>query len=392
MSYKNNNQKQTQAVEKKIVIAERDNIAALLENKKVTDFFIQRGDVLLGDVYLASVDNILPSIDAAFVNVGTDKMGFLHAEDVMGKGSLKDKLSPKQKLVVQVVKEPTGHKGPRVTTEISLPGRFLVLMPYEPGISVSKKIENSKERARLKAIVNLIKPVGVGVIIRTEAEGQSEADIQEDLETLIKELHSIIPQLSYVGVSDIRNLRYNEMYDKLIDLAKQKYKEHEEEMVNFYNEVISQYEENPTIQHPFEDGNIARNVERDIMLQVVDNRWIDHLHNIDILRDGINLRAYGQKDPLIEYKKEAYDLFNNMMYDIQAETVKHLFRTKFGVQIVKREEVETDLSRAAENFDSSENKEEETDVKPVKKGEKIGRNDPCPCGSGKKYKNCCMNK
>jgi len=194
MSNRNNNQRQSQnqTVEKKIVIAERDNIAALLENKKVTDFFIQRGDVLLGDVYLASVDNILPSIDAAFVNVGTDKMGFLHAEDVMGKGSLKDKLSPKQKLVVQVVKEPTGHKGPRVTTEISLPGRFLVLMPYEPGISVSKKIENSKERARLKAIVNLIKPVGVGVIIRTEAEGQSEADIQEDLEILLEKWNNII--------------------------------------------------------------------------------------------------------------------------------------------------------------------------------------------------------
>lgn len=179
-------------VEKKIVIAERDNIAAVLENKKVTDFFIHRGEVLLGDVYLATVDNILPSIDAAFVNVGTDKMGFLHAQDVMGKGALKDKLKPKQKLVVQVVKEPTGHKGPRVTTEISLPGRFLVLMPSEPGISVSKKIENSRERARLKSIVNLIKPVGVGVIIRTEAEGQTEADIQEDLEILLEKWNNII--------------------------------------------------------------------------------------------------------------------------------------------------------------------------------------------------------
>lgn len=179
-------------IEKKIVIAERDNIAAVIENKKVTDFFIHRGEVLLGDVYLATVDNILPSIDAAFVNVGTDKMGFLHAQDVMGKGTLKDKLSPKQKLVVQVVKEPTGHKGPRVTTEISLPGRFLVLMPNEPGVSVSKKIENSKERARLKSIVNLIKPVGVGVIIRTEAEGQTEADIQEDLEILLEKWNNII--------------------------------------------------------------------------------------------------------------------------------------------------------------------------------------------------------
>ncbi len=186
------NRNSNQNFEKKIIIAERDNIAAVLENKKVTDFFIHRGEVLLGDVYLATVDNILPSIDAAFVNVGTDKMGFLHAQDVMGKGTLKEKLSPKQKLVVQVVKEPTGHKGPRVTTEISLPGRFLVLMPSEPGVSVSKKIENSKERARLKAVVNLIKPVGVGVIIRTEAEGQSEADIQEDLEILLEKWNNII--------------------------------------------------------------------------------------------------------------------------------------------------------------------------------------------------------
>ena len=190
MNERNRNSNQT--FEKKIIIAERDNIAAVLENKKVTDFFIHRGEVLLGDVYLATVDNILPSIDAAFVNVGTDKMGFLHAQDVMGKGTLKEKLSPKQKLVVQVVKEPTGHKGPRVTTEISLPGRFLVLMPNEPGVSVSKKIENSKERARLKSIVNLIKPVGVGVIIRTEAEGQSEADIQEDLEILLEKWNNII--------------------------------------------------------------------------------------------------------------------------------------------------------------------------------------------------------
>lgn len=188
----NNRNFKEQQQGKRIVIAERDNIAAVLENGKVTDFFIHRGEVLLGDVYLATVDNILPSIDAAFVNVGTDRMGFLHAQDVMGKGTLKEKLTPKQKLIVQVVKEPTGHKGPRVTTEISLPGRFLVLMPYEPGVSVSKKIENSKERARLKAIMNLIKPVGVGVIIRTEAEGQSEADIQEDLEILLEKWNNII--------------------------------------------------------------------------------------------------------------------------------------------------------------------------------------------------------
>lgn len=177
---------------KKIIIAERDNIAAIMEGKKVQEFFVTKGDVLLGDIYLATVENILPSIEAAFVNVGVDKMGFLHAQDVVGKGALKDKLSPKQKIVVQVVKEPTGHKGPRVTTEISLPGRFLVLIPNETGINVSRKIESVKEKARLKAIVNLIKPVGVGVIVRTEAEGQSESDIQEDLEVLLEKWNNIV--------------------------------------------------------------------------------------------------------------------------------------------------------------------------------------------------------
>lgn len=177
---------------KKIIIAERDNIAAIMEGKKVQEFFVSKGDVLLGDIYLATVENILPSIEAAFVDVGLDKMGFLHAQDVVGKGALKDKLSPKQKIVVQVVKEPTGHKGPRVTTEISLPGRFLVLIPNETGINVSRKIESVKEKARLKSVVNLIKPVGVGVIVRTEAAGQSEADIQEDLEILLEKWNNIV--------------------------------------------------------------------------------------------------------------------------------------------------------------------------------------------------------
>lgn len=182
--------KDTQA--NKIVIAERDNIAAVIENGKVAEFFVHRGDIILGDVYLAQVENILPSIEAAFVNVGSDKMGFLHAQDVGGKGALQDKLKPKQKLVVQVVKEPVGHKGPRVTTEISLPGRFLVLMPNEAGINVSKKITSSKERARLKSLVNLLKPVGVGIIVRTEAEGQTEADIQEDMEILLEKWNNIV--------------------------------------------------------------------------------------------------------------------------------------------------------------------------------------------------------
>lgn len=165
-------------------------------------------------------------------------------------------------------------------------------------------------------------------------EQNPEEYVFEDLQTMIKELHSIIPQLSHFEVTDVQNLRFDAMYNKLKDFAVQAYREHEMEVIEFYNDVVSKYDENFVPQEPFADQNVIRNLEKDILLRVVDNKWIDHLHNIDMLREGIGLRAYGQKDPLIEYKREAYDLFNKMMFEIQGDTVKHLFRTKFGIQVI----------------------------------------------------------
>lgn len=221
-------------------------------------------------------------------------------------------------------------------------------------------------------------------------EMQPEEYVSEELQTMIKELHSTIPQMSDFDVSDIKGLKFDAIYEKIAQKAKFAYQEHEREIIKFYNEVIAQYEENPVMQEAFAQHNVMRNIEKDVLLRVIDNNWIDHLHNIDMLRDGIGLRAYGQKDPLIEYKKEAYDLFNKMMFEIQGDTIKHLFRTKFGVQIVNMhddEVIETDLARAAESFHPSEESAEET--KTPARHDKIGRNDPCPCGSGKKYKHCC---
>lgn len=165
-------------------------------------------------------------------------------------------------------------------------------------------------------------------------EQTPEEYIYEDLETMIKELHSIIPQLNHFEVKDVQNMRFDAVYDKLKEFAINAYRTHEQEVINFYNDVISKYDPNFIPQEAFSDENVIRSLEKDILLRVVDNKWIDHLHNIDMLRDGIGLRAYGQKDPLIEYKREAYDLFNKMMYEIQGDTVKHLFRTKFGIQVM----------------------------------------------------------
>ncbi|MBX9570932.1 MAG: Rne/Rng family ribonuclease [Candidatus Obscuribacterales bacterium] len=181
-------------MKKSLIISEADNIAALMENDRVVEFFVNRGELLLGDIYVAIVENILPGIDAAFVNLGKDKMGFLHANDIPGEGALRERLVPKQKLLVQITKEPTGHKGPRVSTAISLPGRFLVLVPEERGISISRRISESKERARLKSVVTLMKPPGVGVIIRTEAKGQNEASLFEDFEQLWDRWQTIVSE------------------------------------------------------------------------------------------------------------------------------------------------------------------------------------------------------
>ncbi len=221
-------------------------------------------------------------------------------------------------------------------------------------------------------------------------EMQPEEYVYDELQTMIKELHSIIPQLSDFTVSNIQGLKFDAVSEKLTQKAKYAYQDHEREIISFYNDVISKYEDTHTPQEAFSAINVMRNIEKDVLLRVIDNKWIDHLHNIDMLRDGIGLRAYGQKDPLIEYKKEAYDLFNKMMFEIQGETVKHLFRTKFGVQIVNMQDesvIETDLARAAESFVSNE--DVENSVKKPEQHSKIGRNDPCPCGSGKKYKQCC---
>ena len=223
--------------------------------------------------------------------------------------------------------------------------------------------------------------------------------VREDIKMLTNEIHSVFPQLFDVQVDDLMEKRYSDMSDYLKDLVNKAYRDMEEVSVQGFNDVMEKYgNQDAKKQTPFSDDNIMRTLERDILLQVIDSKWIDHLNNIDALKDSIGLVAYGQKDPLIEYKKEAFNLFNAMMSDIQSETVRHLFRARFGIQVfdeaqevldnIEISEVpqptETELTRALKN--STPNYVEESDESLVPK---VGRNDLCPCGSGLKYKKCC---
>jgi preprotein translocase subunit SecA len=131
-------------------------------------------------------------------------------------------------------------------------------------------------------------------------------------------------------------------------------------------------------------GESIREVERVILLRTVDAKWMDHIDSMEQLRQGINLRAYAQRDPVIEYKFEAMDMFDDMIAIIKEETVKMLFHVVPQAKI-ERTQVAKPM---AENLGGDGTVQK----KPVVKGEKTGRNDPCPCGSGKKYKHCCLGK
>ncbi|MCP9901898.1 Rne/Rng family ribonuclease [Cyanobium sp. Cruz CV13-4-11] len=181
-----------------IVIAEQLRIAAVLSDERVDELIVAQGRYQIGDVYLGTVENVLPGIDAAFVNIGeSEKNGFIHITDLgplrlrKGGAGITELLEPRQKVLVQVMKEPTGTKGPRLTGNLSLPGRFLVLQPHGQGVNISRRINGENERNRLRALGVLIKPPGAGLLIRTEAEDVSEDMLIDDLEGLLRQWESI---------------------------------------------------------------------------------------------------------------------------------------------------------------------------------------------------------
>jgi len=176
---------------KQIVIAEQQRIAAVFSEDQIQELIVAKGTHQVGDIYVGTVENVLPSIDAAFVNIGdTDRNGFIHVTDLgpirlkRAAASITELLAPQQKALVQIMKEPTGNKGPRLTGNVSLPGRYLVLMPFGRGVNLSRRIRSESERNRLRALSILLKPAGMGLLVRTEAEGVPEEAIIEDLEAL----------------------------------------------------------------------------------------------------------------------------------------------------------------------------------------------------------------
>jgi ribonuclease G len=163
---------------------------AILEDDRVAEVYLERPErrSIAGNIYLGVVDNVLPGMEAAFVEIGLEKNGFLYVDEIVGpelegrKGARKiqDLIKRGQTILVQAVKDPMKSKGARLTTEISLPGRYLVYVPNGEGSGVSRRLEDA-ERLRLKEILKGLDPKGGGIIVRTAAEGASAEDIERDL-------------------------------------------------------------------------------------------------------------------------------------------------------------------------------------------------------------------
>ncbi|MGZ3880308.1 MAG: Rne/Rng family ribonuclease [Flavisolibacter sp.] len=200
---------------------------AMLEDKKLVELHTEKTDArfAVGDLYLGKVKKLIPGLNAAFVDVGFEKDAFLHYTDlspyarsllkftqtamndksadvfdfgqfqvepeIIKTGKINEVLSGKPNILVQILKEPIANKGPRLSCELSLPGRFIVLTPFNDIVAVSRKIHSSEERKRLQRIVESIKPKNFGVIVRTAAEGKNTAELHEDLSELTEMWKSI---------------------------------------------------------------------------------------------------------------------------------------------------------------------------------------------------------
>ena len=218
---------------------ENNKVIMLVENGKLIERYFENSQTkrLEGNIYVGKIQNVLPGMQAAFVDIGEEKNTFIHLKDILPKldtknndtdelikkSNIKDIAKPGMSLLVQVKRDSTNKKGARVSTHLNIPGRFCVYMPEADFITISKKIEDDKERDRLMKIVEHNMPSNAGIIVRTSAIRKSEADIVEDIKTLEKEWKTIkecatsdenkIPKLVYQNSGIIKRI--------LVDLVDQ---------------------------------------------------------------------------------------------------------------------------------------------------------------------------
>lgn len=215
------------------------------------------------------------------------------------------------------------------------------------------------ERRRVLAGENLQEQIENMIHSLIEEGVMSYSQDGFDADRFVEYMYNLFMPRGSIEASDIENLKTEEVIEKVYEIAMKIYNGKEERI----------------------GSDRMREVERVILLQSVDNHWIDHIDAMDQLRQGIGLRAIGQQDPVIAYTDEGFNMFNEMNAHIKEDTIKYLFNITIEEPVERKQVIDVDHL--------SSNVDEESENKTVKKEESIGRNDDCPCGSGKKYKKCC---
>ena len=216
---------------------DKKTILLLEDGNLVEKYEDDKKQLIEGNIYVGKVQNILKGLQSAFVNIGERKNAFIHLKDVLPKkdtnivndfekNNIEEIIKTGDKIVVEVKRESTNYKGPRVSTHITLAGLYIVLMPNSPFLTISKKIEDEKERERLKQIILPLLPEGMGAIIRTSAENQNKDIIENDFKRLLEKWNEIIntpidecPKMIYNKGGIVRKLLIdlsNEKLDKIV--------------------------------------------------------------------------------------------------------------------------------------------------------------------------------
>ena len=263
--------------------------AALLEDGVLVEFYVDRptNQRVAGNIYKGRVENVLPGMEAAFVNIGLERNAFLYVDDALvmkqdededqvedvKEFSIRNVLKEGQDVMVQVVKEAMGGKGARVTRHITLPGRFLVLMPMVGYVGVSRKITDDKERERLRKTAEWLRPQGMGLIVRTVAEGKSEAELTRDVEFLVR----------------------------------------------LWNRILTreQNSKSPALLH--KDMGLVYRVVRDLFSEDVDRLFIDDLHEYERVLELLDAIAPSLKERVHYYSNKRQPIFEYFELDPEIE-------------------------------------------------------------------------
>ncbi len=201
---------QPNRVEIIVNVSNRETRIAMLEDGELMEYRVEREERVVGSIFKGIVQNVLPGMDAAFVDIGLERNAFLYVADILPEDlsdnspasikrselrrrKIKELIRPGQEIMVQVTKGPRGTKGARVTTRIALPGRYVVLMPEANHVGVSRKVESRTERERLRRIGDKIVPDTFGLVLRTECEGRTEGELKADV-VFLQQLWSQVMQ------------------------------------------------------------------------------------------------------------------------------------------------------------------------------------------------------